>query len=878
MPRWSGFRDLFGPNPRADVDDELDFHVEMRIRELVERGDTLERAREVVLARMGDLAGPRRECFDIDSRRSRRMARLMSFSDLHHDVTFALRLLRRSPLVAVTAMLTLGLGIGATTAIFSVVYAVLLQPLPYPAPDRLYDVHMLYPDGSRYSLSAPDFMSVRQDSRAFEQIEAVDDIVGTLIEGEPREVRIARVSDGLFRQLGIDALEGRTFLTGEHAPGRGTVVVLDHAFWMQAFGGDRGVLGRVLTFGDGRFEVVGILKPGARLTEPADMYRPLTYGPTFDATTANERRSEFLTVIGRARAGVDVRAASADMRTVGGRLQQAFPDTNAGMTMDVRPLAELVVGDVRAPLLMLLGAVAFVLLVACANVAHLLLARVSARRAELGIRAALGATRGRIARQLLVESGVLGLLGGALGLAIAVIGMRMLVAAQPADIARLDGVALSQPVLLVSLLSTLGAGLLLGALPAWQATGLSLTTALHEGGRDAGASGGSGRARAILVVAEVGLAVVLLTGAGLFVRSLVALSQVDPGFRPDRIVTFRLTLTGEAYQEPAEVRRRVNALEERLRALPGIQAVAITSTLPLSGRGAMNDFAVEGQPPPPPNVNHEIAVASVTPSYFQTIGVPLRSGRWLADSDRNETPSVVLINEAGVRHWFGGKDPVGRRVVSGTAREIVGVVGNVPQRSLADPAVPQLFVPYAQRSTRSLRFVVRSALDVGSQVQAVRAAVRSVDPNLPLTDITPLGNVITASLARTRFYTALLAIFAAVGLLLAATGVFGVMSYAVSRRSQELGIRLALGALPEVVLRLVVRQSLHLTTTGLVAGLAGAVLLGRLVRQQLYAVTPLDPLTLVLVAATLMVTAIVASVVPARRAARLDPARSMRGE
>jgi putative ABC transport system permease protein len=326
------------------------------------------------------------------------------------------------------------------------------------------------------------------------------------------------------------------------------------------------------------------------------------------------------------------------------------------------------------------------------------------------------------------------------------------------------------------------------------------------------------------------------------------------------------------------VRRRVDALEERLRALPGVQGVAVTSTLPLSGRGAMNDFAVEGQPPPRPNVNQEIAVASVTPEYFLTIGVPLKSGRWLAATDRDDTPRVVLINEAGVRHWFGGQDPVGRRVVSGTAREIVGVVGDVPQLSLSDPTAPQLFMPYRQRSTRALRFVVRSAGAAGSQVAAVRAAVRSVDPNLPLTDVTPLGDVVTASLARQRFYTALLAIFAGVGLVLAATGVFGVMSYAVSQRSQELGIRLALGALPEAVQRLVVWQSVHLTTTGLVAGLAGAVLLARLVRRQLYAVTPLDPLTLVVVSATLTLTAVVASVVPARRAARLDPARSMRGE
>ena len=879
MPRWSRFRDLFGPDPRADVDEELDFHIEMRTRELVERGESAERARDLAMARVGDLDGPRRACIEIATRRTRRLARLTFVTDAWQDVSFAARLLRRTPLVTLTAALTLALGIGATTAIFGVVYAVLLQPLPYAAADRLYEVQMVYPDGTRYSMSAPDFMSVRQDTRVLEQVEAIDHAIGTLLDiGEPREIRIARVSDGLFRQLGIDAADGRTFLRDEHAPGRGNVVVLDHAFWLQVFGGDRDVVGRVLTFGDGRHEVVGVLPAGARLPERADVYRPLTYGPSFDATTADGRRSEFLTVVGRARPGVDARGVTADLRAIGVRLQQAFADTNAGLTIDGRPLTETVVGEVRTPLLMLFGAVAFVLLVACANVAHLLLARVSSRRGELGVRAALGATRGRIIAQLLVESGLLGAFGGLLGLLVAFVGIRLLVLAQPADIPRLDGIGFGQPVLLAGMLSALVASLLLGLLPAWQATGLELASALREGGRDAGASGGSRRARALLVVIEVCLAVVLLTGAGLFVRSLVALTRVDPGFRPERVVTFRLTLTGPDYEASADVRRRVDVLLDRLRAMPGVQAVAISSVLPLSGRGAMHDFAVEGQPPPSQGVNQEIAVASVTPGYFEAIGTPMLRGRGLTDADRDEAPRVALINQAGVRQWFGGEDPVGRRVVSGTAREIVGIVGDVPQRSLGAPAVPQLFVPFAQRPTRTLRFVVRSVEDPARQAAAIRGAVRTVDPNLPLTDVTPLEEVITASLARTRFYTSLLALFAGLGLVLAATGVFGVMSYAVSQRAQEMGIRLALGARPQSVVQLVVGQSLRLTTMGLVAGLGGAVLLARALQQQLYAVTPMDPLTLVAVAITLGLTAVLASLLPARRVARLDPARSLRNE
>jgi putative ABC transport system permease protein len=878
MARRTRFRGLFGPDPQADVDEELAFHLEMRSREYAARGERDDQAREHARSRLGDLEAVRRECIAIATRSTRRMARFAFLSNLAQDVTFALRLLRRTPLVACTAILTLGLGIGATTAIFSVVHGVLLQPLPYTAAHRLYDVHMRYPDGAQYSLSAPDFMSVRQQAQALEYVGAFTDRLDTLLEvGEPREVRVARVSDGLLTQLGTTLRQGRAFVADEHQPGRGQVVVLAHAFWQQVLGGDPQVIGRRLTFADGSREVVGVLAPGVQLPEPADIYQPLTYGPTFDPDTAQGRRSEFLTVVGRAREGSDTARVRADIGAIGRRLQQAFPDTNTRLDIDARPLVETVVGDVRTPLLMLLGAVGFVWLVACANVAHLLLARVSSRRAELGVRAALGATRGRILTQLLVESSVLGTLGGLLGLLIAQVGIRVLVAAEPADIPRLDEVAMSWPVIGAGLLGTVVASALLGLLPAWQATGLDLATALREGGRDAGASGGSRRVRAMLVVAEVGLAVVLLTGAGLFVRSLVALSHVDPGFRPDRVSTFRVTLTGPSYADDAAVRQRVDALQERLGALPGVQAVAATSTLPLSGRGAMHDFAVEGQPPPPPNVNGEIAVASVTPGYFDAIGMRLLRGRSFDDRDGEAAPRVAVINEAGVRQWFGGADPVGLRVVSGTTREIVGVVADVAQRSLAEPAVPQLFVPYAQRSTRSVRVVVRGS-GAATEAQAIRAAVQTVDPRLPISDVTPLGDVITTSLARTRFYTALLALFAGVGLALAATGVFGVMSYAVSQRAQEMGIRLALGAVPAAVLRLVVRQSLGLTGTGLVAGLIGAVLLARTIRQQLYAVTPLDPVTLAIVAATLTITAVVASLGPARRAARLDPARSMRAE
>ena len=874
---WDRFRGWFGPDPKIDVEDELSFHLEMRIRELIQRGESPERARELALRRFGDYESSRTECVEIDERRSRKMARTEYFAELRRDFAYALRTLGRTPGFTAVAIASIALGIGATTAIFSVVHGVLLQSLPYRDAERLHEVQTLYPDGTGYSLSAPDFMSVREHNRVFDRVEAYSRGTFTLLgAGEPREVRGAEVSDGLFDLLGFSFALGRGFARDENQPGKANVTVLDHEFWQREFGGERTVLGRTVSVGGNPYSIVGVLAPGARTPDRADMYAPLEYDSTFSATTAVTRRGEFLNVLGRARVGVEPGAITADLRRVGTMLQGQFPQTNGRLTFDASALRDLIVGDVRRPLLILFGAVAFVLLVACANVANLLLARISARQDELAVRAALGAGRGRLVRQLLTESLVLALAGGIIGLLIAYWGTTALIAAQPADIPRLDEIGVNRVVVLFTLVTALFTGLAFGVLPALQATGGALMGTLREGGRGAGAGRGTNRVRSGLVIAEMALAVILLMGSGLLIRSFIEMTKVNPGFQPERAMSLRIVLQGERYAGPAPRRMAIDQLIARLRALPGVTAVAATSTLPLNGRGSLVDFAV-GDAPPPPNVNAEIGMVSVTPGYFSTVGTPLLRGRDFTQADDSLAPRVTLINEAGARLWFPGEDPIGKRpIAGGTEREIVGVVADVLQRDPGQPALPLMYTPYGQRTTGTIRVIIRSAGDPLALAPAVRAEVSALDPNLPLPELQPLGNLLTTSMARPRFYTSLLTLFAAVALALAAIGIFGVLSYSVAQRSREISIRMALGASATGVVRMIVRNAMTLAGLGVAVGILGAIALGRVLRSQLFGVSVADPMTFAAVIVVLVLISAVASYLPARRAAALDPANALR--
>jgi predicted permease len=879
MARWTRFRRMFGLEPKADVDAELDFHVAMRIRELVDEGETPERARQLALRRFGDFDRARQECVAIDQRRRRHMDRAEFWTELKQDLAYALRMMRRTPAFTAAALVTLALGIGANSAIFSVVNGVLLKSLPFRDAERLHLLHMLYPDGTQYaSLSAPDFMSVRARQQVFDQVEAIDTRALTMLgAGEPREIDGAFVSDGLFEMLGFTVASGRAFRAEENRVGQGHVAILSHGFWQRAFGGDLAALGRTVTTAGVSYTIVGVASPQASLPEPADAYFPMEYTDIFEATTQKQRRSEFLSVVARAKTGATPAAIDADLKRIGTQLQEGFPDSNGTLTFSSKPVREVMVGDVERPLLILLGAVGLVLLVACANVANLLLARGSARQGELSVRAAIGAGRARLVRQLITESILLGMIGGAIGLGLAYWSTQALVAARPADLPRLDDIRLDANVVWFTLGAVLLTSFVFGLVPALQATNDHLLQGLQESGRSGGGGRKTQRLRAGLVVAEMALAVVLLTGSGLLIRSFLALTEVDPGFQPGGAMSVRVTFQGAEYQTAEQVRARVDQLVERLRGLPGVTAIAVGSILPLGGLGALNDFAVDGAPPPPPNVNQEIAVASATPDYFKAIGAPLKRGRLFTDLDQPKSAPVALLNEAAVRRWFPGQDPLGKHVSSGNvSREVVGIVGDVLQRTPGQPAAAQMFLPYTQRTGRSVRVIVRAQGDPLALAPSVREQIRALDPNIPLAEATPLGEMITRSVARPRFYMSLLTLFAAVALALSATGIFGVMSYAVAQQSKEIGIRMALGARASDVLRSVVGRAVALAGLGVVAGLVVSMAFGGAIRNQLFGVTIFDPATLGIVVVVLLASATIASLLPAMRAAKIDPIRVFR--
>jgi len=877
------------PAREAEIVDELSDHLDDRCRELVAGGKPEDEAVRLTLAefRSGNLLArymaPLRQSNARPSPPPGAATEHL-LTDFWQDLRYAARTFSRQPGFAAAAVLTLALGIGANSAIFSVVHGVLLESLPFKDANRLYRLRMVYPDGKAYTtLSAPDFMSVREQTRVFDQVEAYTSGVVTMLGGgDPREVRVASISGGLFDMLGMPVVFGRGFLGEENSPGRNRVAILDYGFWQRAFGGDSGAIGRAISVGGLSYSIVGVLGqgvrlpadvPGARLPSEADVYLPIEYGEAYSATAA-QRNSRFLGVLARARDGVRSSRIDEDLRRIALDVQSTSPQGTEGLSMNAVSARELIVGDVRKPLLVLLGAVGFILLIACANVASLMLARASARHEELTVRAALGAGRSRLLRQLLTEAVAVGLIGGAIGLALAYTGTQALVAAQPADIPRLEEIRLDRTVLLFTFAIALLASLAFGAWPALQATG-PRAGGLRASGRIGGADRRTQRARAGLVVAEIALAVVLLIGAGLLLRSLVALTRVAPGFVAMDAMAFRVALFGRGY-DLQMVRARVHELEAALRTVPGVTAAAATTLLPMSGPGPRLTFSVEGAPPPPADVNPEIGVVSVTPDYFRTIGARLVLGRDFTDRDHDQAPAVAVINEAAVRRWFPDGNPIGKRVRMSGVREVVGVVADVLQGDPKGQTAPQLFLPNSQRPVRSVWIVFRTANTPVALAPSVRGVLQRLDANIAMSALVQLEQLHAGSIARPRFYTALLALFACIALVLAVTGVFGVMSHTVAERTREIGIRMALGAQPGDVLRQIVGRTLALALAGLVIGLVGAFAVGRVIQSQLFGVQLVDPPTLIVVGLILVSSASAASFLPARRAARLDPVTTLR--
>jgi len=802
------------------------------------------------------------------------------------DLGGAARRLRRAPGFALVAIATLALGIGATTAIFSVVNAVLLRPLPYPDPDRLVVLWLnnQAEQIDRDITSYPTFLDWRE-ARAFTGMAGYFGRVGTFTgDGDAEQYAGARVTGDFFRVLQVPPELGRAIGEGETRAGDDQVVVLSHGLWTRRFGGDPAVVGRSVVIDDQAHEVIGVMPRGFAHPEGADFWLPIPPDAPDWQDLTRARGSLWLSVIGRLAPAASVEQASAETRVIMARLAEENP-TAAGNGVFIEPLQDTIVGTVRPGLLILLGAVGLVLLIACANVANLLLARGIERRRELSLRSALGASGGQLARLAMAESALLAMVGGGVGLLVAVAGTRLLVAVSPQDLPRLEHAGVDASVVGFAAGMALLTMLLFGLAPALQARTAFLAAALKES--DRAVSGGPlSRVRRALVTAEVALALVLLVGAGLLVRSFVALQVVDPGFATERVLSFRVNIGAARYPDPAQVREFQEALLERVAGLPGVEAATGITTLFLARLPSMGPVTLEGQPPAGP----DDPVVSVTndvvhPGFFEALRMPIVRGRGFAPTDGPDAPAVVVVNETFVRRILAGEEPVGRRFTRGnptdssaTWQTIIGVVADARRSGLAEPVRPEAYRPTTQGAARSFEVLVRTAGPPLEVVAPIRAALRELDSQVAMAQVRTVEAAMGDAVAARRFVMLLLGGFAVLAVVLAAIGIYGVLAYLVSQRTRELGIRLALGADRATVLGLVLRQSMRHVWPGVLLGAAGALALTRLLQSQLFGVRPTDPVTFVAVTGLLVAVALLASWIPARRAAGVSPMTALRSD
>ena len=804
---------------------------------------------------------------------------------LLQDLRHGARLLLRTPAFTMVAVAALAIGIGANTAIFSVVNTLLIEPLPYRDAERLAVIweHNLPRDRKNNVVSPGNYIHWREMQQSFEEVAAISGSVGLSFKvtvtgaGDPEEVPLQLVTASFFPLLGVDPAHGRPFAPDEDKPGSRVAVISDR-LWKRKFGGDPGLLQRSITINGNANTVVGIMPPGfSYLDKTVDVWLPMGF-----SAQARTPRGRWINVAGRLKPGVTFEQAQRDMTRVHAELTRLFPDFNTGWTARVVPLREELTGNVRPALLILLAAVAFVLLIACANVANLLLARATSRHRELAVRAALGAGRGRIVRQLLAESFVLAAIGGLGGLLLAWWALNLLraVVAEKLPIQRLEAVGIDGGVLAFTLIASVASGILFGLVPALTASGAALTEALKEGGRTGSAARGN-RTRGAFVVIEMALALVLLVGAGLLIRSFVHLLQTDPGFDAARTVTMDVSLPGSRYDEPQRT-AFYRRLIDRAGVLPGVQSAGAISFLPLTGLGAATSYTVVGQPLPPKGEEPVCDVRVATNGYFTAMGIPLLRGRWFNEDDPSDAKNRVIVNEAMARRHWPGEDPIGKRVRINwndtRDDEVIGVVGNVRHDGLQTEARAMSYWPHARFPYTGMTLTIRTAGDPMGIVNAVRAIVHEQDPQLAVADIRTMDQVVSDSVAERRLTMVMLVVFASSALVLAAVGIYGVIAYSVTQRTQEIGIRMALGAQRSHVLRLVVGQAMLLASAGIVLGAAGAFALTRLMANLLYGVRPSDPVTFAAVAAVLAAVALLASVLPGRRATRVDPVVALRTE
>lgn len=877
---------LLRPSARREVDYEIEFHLEMRARELAEGGMDPRAARLAAESRFRDLEATKRECRGLAEGRDRDEKRREWWDELRQDVVFAVRQAAKSPLFTGVAVFTLALGIGATTAIFSVFKAVVLQPLPYPDADRVHLVAFTVENGSPGSASAGNFLYLRERQKSFAPLAAVHHRRLNLALGDaPERVAAAGVSDGFFSVFAMAPLMGRTFLAEEDQPGKDRVAVLSHGLWARRFGSDPRVLGRDIVLSGVAHQIVGVMPAAFDDGREVEVWVPIAFSP--------ERRvlydEHYLVMYGRLRPEVSIAQARADLASVARDLSREHPRENEGRGATALPLLQQILGDSRERLGTLLGAVALVLLIACANVANLLLGRGAARSREMSLRAALGAGRGRIIRQLLTESILLGLVAAVCGVGLAELGRQLFLVTAPSGIPRLASARIDGPTLLFASALGLLASLAFGLAPALQASRVDLRSGLGDGGR--AVTRGRDRLRRVLVAVEVGLTLTLMVGAGLLVRTGLNLNRARLGFEPNGVITARVGLPREGYDDHEKVARAFLEMLEQLRDRPEVESAAFVSKLPLTPGRFTNGLIPEGRPLDLRNaIDTDLQI--VTPGYFETLRISLRGGRVLDANDRRGAPKVMVINEELARQAFPGQNAVGRRIScceageggpdSPSWREVVGVVANVAPHAPGSPPQPQFYLPLEQVpeaawdwTSRTLALVVRSSRGSAMVVPALREAVQAVDPTVPVYDIQTMIERRRGRMAQERFGAALLSALGLVGLVLAGVGIYGVVAFWVSQRTREIAVRLALGAMARDVLGLVVRQGLLPVLGGLGVGVVGSFAAGRALQSILFGVGVADPGTLVSVSALLFVVAGQACALPACRAIRIDPARAL---
>ena len=799
---------------------------------------------------------------------------------LLRDIRYGIRSLLKRPGFTMIALMALALGIGANTAIFSLVNAVLIRPLPFAEPDRLVWVWGNMSSGSnRASVSPPDYLDYRQQNTTFEEFAAsigvpiASNLTGN---GEPERLNAAAVTGNYFQALGTPPALGRTFLLENEKPGNEQVAVLSYGLWQKRFGGDRAIVNKTITLDGKTCVVIGVMPQGFSFPQAAELWVPINFDISPEMKV---RKAHFMRPIGKLKQGVTLAQAQADTDAISKRLEQQYPDSNQGWNLRMVSLREQLVGNTRSTLYILFGAVGFVLLIACANVANLLLVRAAGRQKEIALRTALGAGRVRIIRQMITESVLLALMGGALGTLLAFWGVELLVKLSEGSIPPTAQIRIDATVLAFTFLTSVITGVLFGLAPALRTMRLNLSESLKEGGRTDGDGTHRNRTRSVLVVLESAVAVMLLIGAGLLVRSLIQLQNVSPGFDPHNVLTMRVDLPRDKYSTAEKSGNFFSQLESRINGLPGVEHVGMVSELPLSGQPNDMPYTVEGRPPVSSDQAFDDDFRRVNTRYFSAMRIPFLRGRNFTEQEVRESAKLVIISDLLARQVFPNEEPIGKRLIMAMNNqpfEIIGIVGDIRHRALESTPSPAMYVPSNQAPWMNI--VLRMQGDPASLAGAVRNEVRALDPDQPVAMMRTMDQWMETAVAGPRYRTALLALFAFVALVLASTGIYGVMSYSVSQRTHEIGVRMALGARRMDVMKLVVRQGMTLVTVGVALGVLGAMALTRVMSTLLFGVTAKDPLTFVVVATLLTLVAFVACYLPARRATKVDPLVALRYE